>query len=265
MYWKNAIAISLAALPLIEAHPNGAPGAPQILGRRSVQELRERVAAQGYPQKRSAEAAPAPAPANGPLLPRQGNVDGQCGPGFGSCAAGYCCSGAGWCGQGIDYCAAPDCQLSYGTGCDGNKIPPGPKTSGVARTKVGSVAYGGAGIYDCTTKGQVAITYDDGPYIYTSHILDLLDQYSSKATFFITGNNLGKGEIDNAAYPWAKLIQRMDTAGHQIASHTWSHQDLSAITAAQRLAQMYNNEIAFNNILGTSDMKTIIRQVKLIN
>jgi hypothetical protein len=80
--------------------------------------------------------------------------------------------------------------------------------------------------------------------------LDLLDQYSAKATFFITGNNLGKGEIDNAAYPWASLIKRMDTTGHQIASHTWTHQDLSVVTAAQRLAQMYNNEIAFNNILG---------------
>jgi peptidoglycan/xylan/chitin deacetylase (PgdA/CDA1 family) len=80
--------------------------------------------------------------------------------------------------------------------------------------------------------------------------LDLLDQYAAKATFFITGNNNGKGEIDNAANPWANIIKRMDTAGHQIASHTWTHQDLSVVTAAQRLAQMYNNEIAFNNILG---------------
>jgi peptidoglycan/xylan/chitin deacetylase (PgdA/CDA1 family) len=92
------------------------------------------------------------------------------------------------------------------------------------------------------------LTYDDGPYIYTSHILDILDQYNTKATFFITGNNLGKGQIDDATYPWAGLIQRMDTAGHHIASHTWTHQDLSAITQAQRLQQMYSNEIAFNNV-----------------
>jgi Polysaccharide deacetylase len=77
--------------------------------------------------------------------------------------------------------------------------------------------------------------------------------------FFITGNNLGKGQIDNGYYPWASLIQRMHSAGHQIASHTWGHQDLGSaaagqnqdvLTKAQRLEQIYYNEIAFNNILG---------------
>jgi peptidoglycan/xylan/chitin deacetylase (PgdA/CDA1 family) len=98
--------------------------------------------------------------------------------------------------------------------------------------------------------GTVAITYDDGPYIYTTYILDLLKQYNAKATFFITGNNLGKGEIDNAAYPWASIIKRMFSDGHQIASHTWSHQDLSALTTQQRQHQMYANEMALRNILG---------------
>jgi peptidoglycan/xylan/chitin deacetylase (PgdA/CDA1 family) len=98
--------------------------------------------------------------------------------------------------------------------------------------------------------GVIVLTYDDGPYNYTQHILDILDAYNVKATFFITGNNLGKGQIDNAATPWPALIRQMHSAGHQIASHTWGHQNLSSLTQAQRLAQMYNNEIAFNNILG---------------
>jgi len=38
----------------------------------------------------------------------------------------------------------------------------------------------------------MALTFDDGPFIYTSHILDLFTQYNAKATFFITGNNNGK-------------------------------------------------------------------------
>lgn len=42
----------------------------------------------------------------------------------------------------------------------------------------------------------------------------------------------------------------MYAAGHQIASHTWGHQDLAAITSAQRKNQMYYNEIALNDILG---------------
>jgi peptidoglycan/xylan/chitin deacetylase (PgdA/CDA1 family) len=52
--------------------------------------------------------------------------------------------------------------------------------------------YGSDGIYDCANAGDMALTFDDGPFIYTSHILDLLDQYNASATFFITGNNNGK-------------------------------------------------------------------------
>jgi peptidoglycan/xylan/chitin deacetylase (PgdA/CDA1 family) len=98
--------------------------------------------------------------------------------------------------------------------------------------------------------GTVAITFDDGPYSYTKNVLDLFDAYNAKATFFITGNNLGKGPIDDPSYPWRALIERMDSSGHQIASHSWSHQDLSAITNAQLQAQIYKLEMATRNILG---------------
>lgn len=42
------------------------------------------------------------------------------------------------------------------------------------------------------TPGDVALTFDDGPFIYTSHILDLLAQYNASATFFVTGINNGR-------------------------------------------------------------------------
>jgi hypothetical protein len=161
MIWKNAIALSLAVLPLIEAHPNGVPGAPQLFGRSTIENQRRRAGTQGVPQqKRSAKAAPAAAPAAfpelGQLHARQGgNVDNQCGPGIASCADGYCCSPAGWCGLGEEYCAGPDCQLDYGTGCDAFQVPPGPVTSNVARPKLGSVPYGGVGIYDCVVRSLI--------------------------------------------------------------------------------------------------------------
>lgn len=37
--------------------------------------------------------------------------------------------------------------------------------------------------------GYVAITYDDGPNIYTSELVKLLDTNGVKATFFINGDN----------------------------------------------------------------------------
>lgn len=96
----------------------------------------------------------------------------------------------------------------------------------------------------------MALTYDDGPYKnYTNHILDIFKSYGAKGTFFISGNNINKGEIDTDADHTA-TIKRMYSEGHQIASHTWTHLDLSAISAVDRANQMYKNEMALRNILG---------------
>ena len=42
----------------------------------------------------------------------------------------------------------------------------------------------------------------------------------------------------------------MAAEGHQIASHTWSHQNFSQMSTTQAQNQMVWNEIAFNDILG---------------
>lgn len=76
-----------------------------------------------------------------------------------------------YCGTTSEYCAAPGCQIDFGTGCDGNQRPQGVDTSQVARPKLGGVPYGGVGIYDCVTTGEVAITFDDGPYEFTNDLL----------------------------------------------------------------------------------------------
>lgn len=128
-------------------------------------------------------------------------------------------------------------------------MPNGDDTRTIARPKLGNVDYGNGGLYVCTEPGTVAITYDDGPYIYTDYVLDLFKKYNMKATFFITGINNGKGAIDDASTQWPAVIAKMYAAGHQIASHTWSHQDLSAITQEQRINQMVHNEMAIRNII----------------
>jgi len=48
----------------------------------------------------------------------------------------------------------------------------------------------------------------------------------------------------------ANKTRQMYNAGHQVASHTWSHPDLCNITSAQRKNEMYKNEMALRNILG---------------
>ncbi|KAJ3483374.1 hypothetical protein NLG97_g7321 [Lecanicillium saksenae] len=184
------------------------------------------------------------------IASRQVTKDGRCGTGFGTvCEKDQCCSTAGWCGIGYLYCSAPACQIDYGPRCDANVRPKGPATEHVARPHVGNVPYG-KGIYHCEEYGDIALTFDDGPFIYTEDLLDLLDRYHAKATFFITGNNLGKGTINDPAHSWGRLIKRMTASGHQIASHTWSHQRLTTLSRKHFLDQIHFNEVALADLLG---------------
>lgn len=91
---------------------------------------------------------------------------------------------------------------------------------------------------------------DDGPFLYTEEMLDTLAAYNFKATFFITGINNGKGSIDDTTKDWPRLIQRMIAEGHQVASHTWSHLDLSSLTAEKQETEMIKNEMALRNVIG---------------
>ena len=61
---------------------------------------------------------------------------------------------------------------------------------------------------------KVYLTFDDGPSENTNAILDILDDYGIKATFFVTGK---EDEASKAAY------QRIVAEGHTIAMHSYSH------------------------------------------
>ncbi|RPB05609.1 glycoside hydrolase/deacetylase [Choiromyces venosus 120613-1] len=172
-----------------------------------------------------------------------------CGPANGNkvCSGGQCCSPGGFCGATEDYCRSPDCLRGFGV-CDSDRTPAGTSTASIPRPVLGSIPYG-EDIIDCNDPGHIALTYDDGPYLYTSDLLDKLAAYKFKATFFITGVNNGKGAIDSTP-AWTAVIQRMITDGHQVASHTWSHPDLSLLTDADRETEMIKNEMALRNIIG---------------
>lgn len=69
-----------------------------------------------------------------------------------------------------------------------------------------------------TKEKVVALTFDDGPSaIYTPLILDTLNKFEAKATFFVVGSQAKK-------HP--QIIQRQFLEGHEIGNHTFSH-DLS--------------------------------------
>lgn len=105
-------------------------------------------------------------------------------------------------------------------------------------------------ITHCTVPGKVALTFDDGPYLYTSQLLDTLKGAGIHATFCVVANNGAKGQIELSSTGYPGIIQRMIAEGHQVASHTWSHQYLTNLTHQQRLDQFIKNEIALTDILG---------------
>ncbi|KAJ7760616.1 carbohydrate esterase family 4 protein [Mycena maculata] len=98
----------------------------------------------------------------------------------------------------------------------------------------------------CTVNGTMALTFDDGPYLWQKNMSDLLTQYNAKGTFFVNGYNW------DCIYdePFASNIQYTYQAGHQICAHTWSHPDLTTLNAT-RITQEFNKiDTALYNILG---------------
>lgn len=79
------------------------------------------------------------------------------------------------------------------------------------------------------TGGIIYLTYDDGPSGYTSKLLDVLDKYGVKVTFFVV--NTGYGDT----------MARAAAAGHTIAIHSSSH-DYNRIYASE---EAYFNDLYY--------------------
>jgi peptidoglycan/xylan/chitin deacetylase (PgdA/CDA1 family) len=71
----------------------------------------------------------------------------------------------------------------------------------------------------------VILTFDDGYKSQYSNAKPILDKYGFKATFYIVCNYVGSG--DNRM-TWEE-IKSLQQEGHDIASHTMNHDDLSTI------------------------------------
>ncbi|KAG0273925.1 hypothetical protein BGZ95_010266 [Linnemannia exigua] len=99
-------------------------------------------------------------------------------------------------------------------------------------------------ITSCKVPGTIALTFDDGPYMYTNHLLDTLKERGVKATFFVNGHNVG----DIYQYDW--VVKRAYREGHQIASHTWAHADLATLSYDQINTQMVQLDNALKSIIG---------------
>ncbi|MBU5474866.1 polysaccharide deacetylase family protein [Roseburia sp. MSJ-14] len=67
---------------------------------------------------------------------------------------------------------------------------------------------------DNTSDLKVYLTFDDGPSDLTPQVLDLLDKYNAKATFFVV-------HTDNEEY--TSYLKEIVDRGHTLALHSYSH------------------------------------------
>jgi len=82
---------------------------------------------------------------------------------------------------------------------------------------------------DCYTTPCVALSFDDGPGPYTPQILEILDEFDARATFYVVGQQITS---------WPGMLPLIFDAGHDIGNHTMSHPKLSELTVAEQVGQI---------------------------
>jgi peptidoglycan/xylan/chitin deacetylase (PgdA/CDA1 family) len=76
----------------------------------------------------------------------------------------------------------------------------------------------------------IYLTFDDGPNpTWTPEILSLLEESGAQATFFVIGEK---------AKAWPGLVEREARDGDTVGDHTWSHPDLTELSASTASAEL---------------------------
>ena len=89
---------------------------------------------------------------------------------------------------------------------------------------------------------RVALTFDDGPHPkVTEQILDILDEFDAKATFFMLGKNIEQ-------YP--EIVKDIYARGHEIGNHSWSHPVLTKLSLKEAKKEYNETEQILIDTIG---------------
>ncbi len=104
-------------------------------------------------------------------------------------------------------------------------------------------------VFILDTPGAVALTFDDGPHpVMTPRILDLLDRYDYRATFFLVGKQA-------TMYPG--LVREIVERGHEIGSHSQTHCNLCTLSRLGVEQELVRSRAAIRQACGR--MVTLFR------
>lgn len=73
-------------------------------------------------------------------------------------------------------------------------------------------------------KPMIALTFDDGPGKRTMELLEYMEDYNARATFFMLGQNVGKYE---------STVKKMAEIGCELGNHSYNHPNLANLSAAE--------------------------------
>lgn len=94
----------------------------------------------------------------------------------------------------------------------------------------------------CAVNECVALTFDDGPSDFTTpRLLDVLADANVPVTFFVLG-----GQADT----FPDIVRAEHDAGHEIASHTWSHLRLPSLDEKQLASEIDDTNRVLADITG---------------
>ena len=104
-------------------------------------------------------------------------------------------------------------------------------------------------IYNGEEGKRAFLTFDDGPTKeVTPHILDILDKYNIKATFFVLGTRVKQNP---------DILKRAYESGHYIANHGYSHKYSKIYESVDTVLEEYNKtEDAIRKALGNPDYRS---------
>ena len=134
-----------------------------------------------------------------------------------------------------------------GTPQTGDTPPDTPEPTDLPESGDTELAYYHDGTID-PSKPIIALSFDDGPSVYTVRILEALKKYNAKATFFMVGYNIETHKDE---------VKAVYEAGCEIGNHTTDHTSLKKGKAAEIKARVYDNEDLINTIVPVG--KVIVR------
>lgn len=119
----------------------------------------------------------------------------------------------------------------------------------------------GSKSYPVRTDGKKVayLTFDDGPSTTnTPQILDVLDRYNVKATFFVLGSSLDANEEAK------EILKEEVTRGHAIANHTYGHNysylyPNRVMNVDNIISDLEKNQNAMKAVLGKDFSTRVIR------